>query len=145
MMGLDVDVRPRPGMRLYASYVVDDLKKLKIFSDDFANKSSLQSGFFFADPLGLVDTDLRGEYVRIEPWIFTHKIPIKTAATKIALPNAQYTPNEPSPEPMPILGSIGAGFERNEAARNASATDNPHPTSPIARSKYAVTATCVRG
>ena len=78
MMGIDFDVRPRPGMRLYLAYVVDDLKKLKVLSDDFANKFSLQSGFLFTDPLGVADTDLRGEYVRIEPWIFTHKIPINT-------------------------------------------------------------------
>lgn len=78
MMGLDVDVHPGNGMRWYLAYVVDDLKKLRIFSDDFANKFSFQSGLLWVDPLGLSDADLRAEYVRIEPWIYTHKIPINT-------------------------------------------------------------------
>ena len=77
MMGLDFDLHGR-SKRLYFAYVVDDLKKLRIFSDDFANKFSLQTGALFVDPLGLDDTDLRLEYVRIEPWIYTHKFPINT-------------------------------------------------------------------
>jgi hypothetical protein len=78
MMGFDVDMRPLSGLRLYAAYVVDDLKKLKIFTNDFANKFSLQSGLLWIDPLRVADSDFRAEYVRIEPWIFTHKIPINT-------------------------------------------------------------------
>ena len=78
MMGLDLDIHPGNGLRFYLAYVVDDLKKLKILSDDFANKFSFQSGFLWVDPLGLRDVDLRGEYVRIEPWIYTHKFPINT-------------------------------------------------------------------
>ena len=78
MMSLDVEVRPRPGWQFYAAYAIDDLKKLKILSDDFANKFSLQAGFLWTDPLGLANTDARAEYVRIEPWIYTHKFPINT-------------------------------------------------------------------
>lgn len=78
MMGVDLDLRPGHGTRVWLAYVVDDLKKLKIFSDDFANKFSLQTGLLWTDPLGLRDTDLRAEYVRIEPWIYTHKFPINT-------------------------------------------------------------------
>lgn len=78
MMGFDADLHPGNGMRLYAAYVVDDLKKLRIFSDDFVNKFSLQVGLLWVDPLGLRDADLRAEYVRIEPWMYTHKFPINT-------------------------------------------------------------------
>jgi hypothetical protein len=78
MMGLDLDFHPGHNQRYYISYVIDDLKKLAIFSDDFANKFSLQTGAFWVDPPGLADGDLRFEYVRIEPWIYTHKFPINT-------------------------------------------------------------------
>jgi len=78
MMGVDVDLHAGRGLRLYAAYVVDDLKKLRIFSDDFANKFSLQIGGLWVDPLAWRDTDLRAEYVRIEPWIYSHKYPINT-------------------------------------------------------------------
>jgi len=78
MMGVDLDFHPGNGLRLYLAYVVDDLKKLRVFSDDFANKFSFQTGLLWADPIGLGDLDLRAEYVRIEPWIYTHKFPINT-------------------------------------------------------------------
>ena len=76
MMAIDADWRVRPGLRWWAAYAIDDLKKLKVLSNDFANKFSLQSGILWTDPLGLFDVDLRADYVRIEPWIYTHKIPI---------------------------------------------------------------------
>lgn len=78
MMGFDVDIHPGKGWRMYLAYVVDDLKKLKVFSNDFANKFSLQTGLQWVDPLGLKNLDLWAEYVRIEPWIYTHKFPINT-------------------------------------------------------------------
>jgi hypothetical protein len=78
MMALDADWRFRPGWRWWAAYAIDDLKKLKVFSDDFANKFSLQTGLSWADPLGVSDTDAHLDYVRIEPWIYTHKFPINT-------------------------------------------------------------------
>ena len=76
MMAVDADWRVRPGLRWWAVYAIDDLKKLKVFSDDFANKFSLQSGLLWTDPLGVDDVDLRADYVRIEPWIYTHKFPV---------------------------------------------------------------------
>ena len=78
MMAVDIDWRLRPGVRLWAAYLIDDLKKLGIFSDDFANKFSLQTGLAWADPLGLSDLDLKARYVRIEPWIYTHRFPVNT-------------------------------------------------------------------
>ncbi len=78
MMGVDLDVHPGKGLRLYLAYVIDDMRKLRIFSDDFVNKFSLQAGLLWVDPLRLRDADLRMEYVRLEPWVFTHKIPINT-------------------------------------------------------------------
>ena len=78
LMGLDADFHPGHGVRAYAAYVVDDLKKARIFSRDFANKFSFQTGILWVDPAGMRDTEVRGEYVRIEPWIYTHKFPINT-------------------------------------------------------------------
>ncbi|MDA0336555.1 MAG: hypothetical protein O2782_15445 [bacterium] len=78
MMAVDADWRVRPGLRWWAAYAIDDLKKLKIFSNDFANKFSLQTGILWTDPFSVPDVDLHADYVRIEPWIYTHKIPINT-------------------------------------------------------------------
>ena len=78
MLGFDIDFHPGNGVRYYLAYVADDMKKLRIFSEDFVNKFALQTGMFWVDPLGFRDSDLRFEYVRIEPWVFTHKIPVNT-------------------------------------------------------------------
>ena len=78
MMGLDLDIHPGRGRRYYLAYVIDDLKKAGVLSDDFANKFSLQVGMLWVDPLGLGDAEFRAEYVRIEPWIYSHKFPINT-------------------------------------------------------------------
>ena len=78
LMGVDLDIHPGHGRRYYLAYVVDDLKKARIFSDDFANKFSLQAGMLWVDPLGLADAELRAEYVRIEPWLYSHRFPINT-------------------------------------------------------------------
>lgn len=76
LMGLDVDIRPFKDTRIYASYFIDDLKKAKVFSDDYANKFSMQIGVHIVDPKRFENSDLNLEYVRIEPWIYTHKYPI---------------------------------------------------------------------
>ena len=78
IMGIDVDLRPMSDTRFYASYFIDDLKKAKIFSNDYANKFSIHLGAHRVDPPGFKDGDLHLEYVRIEPWIYTHKFPINT-------------------------------------------------------------------
>ncbi len=78
VMGIDLDIHPGRGLRFYGAYLVDDMKKLRILSDDFANKFSAQLGALWTDPAGMDDTALRLEYVRLEPWIYTHRYPINT-------------------------------------------------------------------
>lgn len=78
LMGIDLDIHPGRGRCYYLAYLVDDLKKARIFSNDFANKFSLQAGMLWVDPLGLADSELRAEYVRLEPWLYSHRFPINT-------------------------------------------------------------------
>ena len=74
MMGVDLNVHPGRGVKFYFAFVIDDLKKMRLFSNDYVNKFSLQTGVLWVDPLGVDDIDFRAEYVRIEPWVFSHKI-----------------------------------------------------------------------
>ena len=78
MMGVDLNVHPGRGVKFYFAFVIDDLKKMRLFSNDYVNKFSLQTGVLWVDPLGVDDIDFRAEYVRIEPWVFSHKIPVNT-------------------------------------------------------------------
>ena len=77
-MGLDVDVNLIRGVKLYGALFIDDLKKFKLGKGAISNKLALQGGLFWNDPFGLRDTDLRFEYARLEPWVYTHKFPINT-------------------------------------------------------------------
>lgn len=75
-MGLDLTARPIRNLRVHAALFIDDMRKFQLGKGAFANKLGIQTGGLWVDPLGLRDTDLRIEYVRIEPWAYTHKYPI---------------------------------------------------------------------
>lgn len=75
-MGADVSWRPGYGLELYGAWFFDDLAKLS--PSAFSNKFGLQAGLFWVDPLGVNDTDVRAEYVRLEPFVYSHNFDINT-------------------------------------------------------------------
>ena len=72
MMALDVEVRPIRNLKLYGVWLLDDLMKSRLGTDWFGNKFAFSGGALWLDPFGLADTDARLEYVRIDPWVYTH-------------------------------------------------------------------------
>ena len=76
MIGADVSVRPVSGLELYGAWFFDDMVKFDL--DAFANKFAFQLGLFWVDPVGVVDTDVRAEYVRVEPFVYSHNFDINT-------------------------------------------------------------------
>ncbi len=75
-MGIDVSWRPHNGFELYAAWFFDDLAKLS--PSAFSNKFGLQAGLFWVDPFRIQDTDIRAEYVRLEPFVYSHNFDINT-------------------------------------------------------------------
>ena len=75
-MGADVSFRPGGGFEAYGAWFFDDL--MKFSPGAFSNKFALQLGVFWVDPLGLSDTDLNAEYVRIEPFVYSHDYHVNT-------------------------------------------------------------------
>ncbi|MFH1007666.1 MAG: capsule assembly Wzi family protein, partial [Candidatus Latescibacterota bacterium] len=73
LMAVDVEVRPIRNVKLYGLWLLDELKKSELGTDWFGNKFAFSGGVLWLDPFGLPDTDVRLEYVRIEPWVYTHK------------------------------------------------------------------------
>jgi hypothetical protein len=73
LMAADVEVRPIRNLKLYGVWLLDELMKSKLGTDWFGNKFVFSGGVLWLDPFGLPDTDARLEYVRIEPWVYTHK------------------------------------------------------------------------
>jgi hypothetical protein len=76
VIGLDVSARPARNLKVYACLFLDDLAKLSFSA--FANKPAVQVGLFWVDPFGLRDSDLEVEYVRLEPYVYTHHFHINT-------------------------------------------------------------------
>ena len=75
-IGADISWRPGKGLELYGAWFFDDLAKLS--PSAFSNKFGLQMGLFWVDPLALEDTDIRAEYVRLEPFVYSHNFDINT-------------------------------------------------------------------
>lgn len=75
-MGFDLSWRSASGLELYGACFFDDLAKLS--PSAFSNKFGLQTGVFWVDPLGLSDLDIRAEYVRLEPFVYSHNFDINT-------------------------------------------------------------------
>jgi len=91
MIGADVSVRPIAGLELYGAWFFDDMVKFNF--DAFANKFAFQVGLFWVDPVGLADTDVRAEYVRVEPFVYSHNFDINTVEHYDALLGYPTGPN----------------------------------------------------
>ncbi|MDZ7309085.1 MAG: hypothetical protein ONB49_18795, partial [candidate division KSB1 bacterium] len=75
-MGLDFEMRPRHGWRLYGEWFVDDFSVARLGSNWYGNKVAWLLGMHATNPLGLPRSDWRVEYVRIAPYVYSHTFPI---------------------------------------------------------------------
>ncbi|MCZ6633719.1 MAG: hypothetical protein O7G87_09955 [bacterium] len=73
-MGADLSVRPTDRVQVYGALFLDDLQKFSPGS--FANKFAFQAGVFWVDPVP--DTDVRIEFVHLEPFVYSHNFQINT-------------------------------------------------------------------
>jgi hypothetical protein len=74
--GLDFSYRLKDQAKLYGALFFDDLSKFD--PGAFSNQVGIQGGAFVTDPLGLPNSDLRLEYVRLEPYTYAHNFGINT-------------------------------------------------------------------
>ncbi|HEX9934227.1 MAG TPA: capsule assembly Wzi family protein, partial [bacterium] len=73
VMGFDASIRRIKNLRLYGEAFIDDLfAPWDIFDDYWGNRLAFMLGGHWVDPLGLGNTDVRMEYVRIEPFVYSH-------------------------------------------------------------------------
>lgn len=75
-MGLDLEVRPLNGLRIYGEWFVDDFSVARLGENWYGNKVAWLAGFHLTNPFGLPRSDWRTEYVRIEPYVYSHTFPI---------------------------------------------------------------------
>ena len=72
-MGLDFDFHPGNNIKWYGDLFIDDLfAPWEIFNDFWGNKLAFTLGMLWVDPIAFT-SDLRLEYTRIEPFVYTHE------------------------------------------------------------------------
>ena len=76
MMGLDLELRPRRGIRLYAELLLDDFSVSRLGDNWYGNKTAWLAGAHLTNPLGIRNSDWRFEVVHIEPYVYSHTFPI---------------------------------------------------------------------
>ena len=75
-LGFDARLRAWNGFALYGEIFIDDISTTKLGTGWYANKFGFQCGSYMVNPLGVRNTDLRIQYTRIEPYVYSHRIPI---------------------------------------------------------------------
>ncbi|MBN1996021.1 hypothetical protein JW935_00630 [candidate division KSB1 bacterium] len=72
-MGLDVEIKVVRGTKLYGELFVDDVTTTKLGTGFYGNKYAYTGGLFCTNVLGADNLDLRIEYTRIRPYVYSHK------------------------------------------------------------------------
>ena len=126
MVGVDLSARPGPNLKAYFALTFDDLQKFS--PGAFANKYALQAGLLWVDPFRLGDTDLRVEYIRLEPFVYSHNFHINTYEHFDALlgyplgPNADRIFGQLVHRFSPAL-SLSFAFDRERQGENSLGPD----------------------
>lgn len=71
-LSIDLTLTRIPSLKLYGEFFIDDMTSTKSWTSYFGNKFGLMAGAYWVDPLGLPNVDLRAEFTRVEPYVYTH-------------------------------------------------------------------------
>lgn len=66
----DFSIRPIDGLRIYGQFLVDDFSYIHRDPDALG----YICGIYLSDPMGILNTDFRAEYTRIDTWTYTHRV-----------------------------------------------------------------------
>ncbi|MBN2012147.1 hypothetical protein JW960_22650 [candidate division KSB1 bacterium] len=72
-MSFDLTAFPIVGHKFYLGLFLDDFNSSKPLLKHYGNKFAFLIGHQWVDPFGLTDSELRWEYTRVEPYVYTHK------------------------------------------------------------------------
>jgi hypothetical protein len=75
LMTTELSVYLKPNLELFGSFLLDDIEYSKLGSDYYGNKFAYNVGFSYIEPAGILDTDLAFEYIKIDPYVYSHQIP----------------------------------------------------------------------
>ncbi len=72
MLGLDFKCTAIRNIKFYTELLIDDITTTKLGTDWYGNKLGYSVGAFWIDPLKIQNTDIRIEYTRIRPYVYSH-------------------------------------------------------------------------
>lgn len=72
MMGFDISAFPVKNQKYYFELLLDDFSSSENWFKYIGNKFAFMFGGYWVEPFGLRDFDIRAEYTRVEPFVYTH-------------------------------------------------------------------------
>jgi hypothetical protein len=72
MMGLDFKCTAIKNLKFYGELLIDDITTTKLGTDWYGNKLGYSVGAWWVDPFSLNNADVRFEYTRIRPYVYSH-------------------------------------------------------------------------
>jgi hypothetical protein len=76
MLAIDLESRVYPGIKIYGTFLIDELRQDKIGTDWYGNKHGYQAGIHLTDLFSIPNLSIRFEYLALMPWVYTHKFDI---------------------------------------------------------------------
>lgn len=74
MLFFDISNRSISGLKLYSYLLLDDIDFGKLFKGWYGNQTIWNLGFTSSNFYKLLPLDIKAEYQRIEPYVFTHRL-----------------------------------------------------------------------
>lgn len=71
-LAFDIQFRPFRGYEIQSTLFFDDIEIPKLGKDRWENKYAFQLGLMAVDPLNIPNTNLKVEYTRVDPYMFSH-------------------------------------------------------------------------
>ncbi len=73
-LNFDLEVFPRNDIKLYGTWLIDDIDFSKIGTGWWGNEFAWQGGAFISGLAGISDLDAVAEYTRIEPYVYSNRL-----------------------------------------------------------------------
>ncbi len=80
LLAFDIETHFLENLQFSGSFLIDDMDFKKLGTRAFVNEFAYQAGAYYIEPVGLQNADIAVEYTRINPYVYTHHIPINSYA-----------------------------------------------------------------
>ncbi|OGU73612.1 MAG: hypothetical protein A2V93_09055 [Ignavibacteria bacterium RBG_16_34_14] len=74
MLFFDLNVKPISGLKVFTTFLIDDISLGKIGSGWYGNQTLLHTGIFSSNLYEIAPVDFSIEYIRVEPYTLTHHL-----------------------------------------------------------------------